>query len=79
MLSVGRKVEKKGYGDLLDALARLPRSLHWRFEHIGAGGLSDALKAQGITVEALIPHSFGENPHNSRYLETKRDRQGHRL
>ena len=40
---------------------------------------ADALKAQGITVEALIPHSFGENPHNSRYLETKRDRQGHRL
>ena len=50
VLSVGRKVEKKGYGDLLDALARLPRSLHWRFEHIGAGGLSDALKAQAAVL-----------------------------
>ncbi|MBM3649006.1 MAG: glycosyltransferase family 4 protein [Alphaproteobacteria bacterium] len=46
ILSVGRRVEKKGYDDLLDALARLPKSLHWRFEHIGAGELGDALKAQ---------------------------------
>jgi GTP cyclohydrolase II len=38
-----------------------------------------ALEGQGVTVDALVPHSFGENPHNSRYLETKRDRQGHRL
>jgi glycosyltransferase involved in cell wall biosynthesis len=50
LLSVGRKVEKKGYGDLLDALARLPRSLQWRFEHIGAGSLSDALKAQASSL-----------------------------
>ncbi|TPE64030.1 GTP cyclohydrolase II [Sandaracinobacter neustonicus] len=40
---------------------------------------AQALAEQGITVEQLVPHSFGENPHNSRYLETKRDRQGHRL
>ena len=46
ILSIGRKVEKKGYGDLLEALARLPTALHWRFEHVGAGELSDALKAQ---------------------------------
>jgi glycosyltransferase involved in cell wall biosynthesis len=46
ILSIGRKVEKKGYDDLLDALAKLPPALHWRFEHIGAGELSDALKAQ---------------------------------
>src|SRR3569833_3426278 len=26
------KVEKKGYDDLLKALAQLPRTLHWRFE-----------------------------------------------
>src|SRR5262245_29048730 len=39
ILSIGRRVEKKGYDDLLDALARLPPSLHWRFEHIGAGEL----------------------------------------
>jgi len=46
ILSIGRKVEKKGYGDLLDALARLPRDLHWRFEHVGGGALGEALEAQ---------------------------------
>lgn len=50
ILSVGRKVEKKGYDDLLKALARLPGGLHWRFEHIGAGGLSAALKAQAAAL-----------------------------
>jgi GTP cyclohydrolase II len=40
---------------------------------------SSALEGQGIEVVELVPHSFGENPHNSRYLETKRDRQGHRF
>ena len=50
ILSVGRKVEKKGYDDLLDALAKLPRTLHWRFEHIGAGGLADPLKARAASL-----------------------------
>jgi GTP cyclohydrolase II len=40
---------------------------------------ASALSEQGIEVGELVPHSFGENPHNSRYLDTKRDRQGHRL
>ena len=44
--SVGRAVEKKGYDDLLAALARLPSSLHWRFVHIGGGPLGPALAAQ---------------------------------
>jgi GTP cyclohydrolase II len=38
-----------------------------------------SLEAEGITVAALVPHAFGENAHNSAYLATKRDRQGHRL
>ena len=50
ILSVGRKVEKKGYDDLLNALAMLPDGLHWRFEHVGAGELSDALKAQAAAL-----------------------------
>ena len=50
ILSVGRKVEKKGYDDLLDALASLPADLHWRFEHVGAGSLSDALKARAASL-----------------------------
>jgi glycosyltransferase involved in cell wall biosynthesis len=51
ILSVGRKVEKKGYDDLLKALAQLPRSLHWRFEHVGGGALGDALKAEAARLE----------------------------
>jgi glycosyltransferase involved in cell wall biosynthesis len=38
LLSVGRMVAKKGYDDLLAALALLPADLAWRFVHIGAGG-----------------------------------------
>ncbi len=44
ILSVGRCVPKKGYDDLLDALARLPAQLHRRFEHIGGGILDGELK-----------------------------------
>ena len=50
ILSIGRKVEKKGYGDLLQALARLPSGLNWRFEHVGAGELAAALKAQAESL-----------------------------
>ena len=44
LLSVGRAVVKKGYDDLLDALGRLPASLHWRLIHIGGGPLLRKLK-----------------------------------
>jgi glycosyltransferase involved in cell wall biosynthesis len=44
ILSVGRAVEKKGFDDLLEALALLPASLEWRFVHIGGGALGAALK-----------------------------------
>ena len=44
ILSVGRLVAKKGYEDLLEALARLPRGLEWRFVHIGGGVLGTALR-----------------------------------
>jgi glycosyltransferase involved in cell wall biosynthesis len=43
LLSVGRAVAKKGYDDLLAALALLPAGLEWRFVHIGGGVLSTAL------------------------------------
>jgi glycosyltransferase involved in cell wall biosynthesis len=46
LLSVGRAVPKKGYGDLLAALALLPAGLEWRFVHIGGGALASALKRQ---------------------------------
>ena len=50
ILSIGRKVEKKGYADLLDALARLPKDLQWRFEHVGAGELGPALSEQAARL-----------------------------
>src|SRR5438132_612874 len=46
ILSVGRAVAKKGYDDLLEALALLPADLHWRFVHIGGGALGAALRLQ---------------------------------
>ncbi|MDU0340605.1 glycosyltransferase family 4 protein [Bosea rubneri] len=49
-VSVGRAVEKKGFDDLLNALAALPGDLNWRFVHIGGGEMLKGLKAQ---AEAL--------------------------
>ena len=46
LLSVGRAVAKKGYDDLLAALALLPAGLEWRFVHIGGGALGAALMRQ---------------------------------
>jgi glycosyltransferase involved in cell wall biosynthesis len=46
IVSVGRAVPKKGYDILLKALAKLPREINWRFEHIGDGEVIKALKAQ---------------------------------
>ena len=38
-----------------------------------------ALEAHGVTVAERVPHSLPDNPHNARYLATKRDRAGHLL
>ena len=46
ILSVGRAVEKKGYDDLLAALALLPSGLAWRMVHIGGGAGAAALKQE---------------------------------
>jgi glycosyltransferase involved in cell wall biosynthesis len=46
IVSVGRAVEKKGYGDLLRALAGLPDGLAWKLIHIGGGELLRILKKQ---------------------------------
>ena len=37
------------------------------------------LEASGITVIERVPHHLPPNPHNARYLDTKRDRTGHKL
>lgn len=45
LLAVGRAVDKKGFDDLLAALARIPRDRHWRLTHIGGGPLLRELEA----------------------------------
>ena len=39
----------------------------------------EALSAQDVEVTERVPHSLPDNPHNHRYLATKRDRAGHLL
>ncbi len=39
----------------------------------------EALAASGIAVAERVPHQLPANPHNARYLSTKRDRSGHLL
>jgi glycosyltransferase involved in cell wall biosynthesis len=50
LLSVGRAVAKKGYDDLLAALALLPRELSWRLVHIGGGALAKGLKREAARL-----------------------------
>lgn len=44
LLTVARAVEKKGLDDLLNALARLPAPLSWRWTHVGGGALVSNLR-----------------------------------
>ena len=50
LLSVGRAVPKKGYDDLLTALAALPAGLAWRLIHVGGGPLGDGLERQAAKL-----------------------------
>ncbi len=38
-----------------------------------------ALETAGVTVAERVPHQLPANPHNTRYLDTKRDHAGHLL
>ena len=38
-----------------------------------------ALEAEGVRIAERVPHQLPPNPHNARYLDTKRDRAGHLL
>lgn len=50
IVTVGRAVPKKGIDLLIDALSRLPSTLHWHWTHIGGGPLKSAFEDQ---VQAL--------------------------
>jgi GTP cyclohydrolase II len=39
----------------------------------------DALRNLGVEISERVPHTLPSNPHNHRYLATKRDRSGHLL
>lgn len=67
LLSVGRAVPKKGYDDLLAALARLPDDLAWHLTHIGGGdglaalkqasadhGLADRIDWRGAQAQSVV-------------------------
>lgn len=49
-VTIGRAVEKKGFDDLLAALALLPAGLHWRLTHIGGGEKLKTLQAQAADL-----------------------------
>ena len=38
-----------------------------------------SLEAEGVTIAERVAHKLPANPHNARYLDTKRDRSGHLL
>jgi glycosyltransferase involved in cell wall biosynthesis len=56
IMSVGRAVAKKGYDDLLKALASLPADLAWTFVHVGGGELLDRFRkeAQALGLSQRI-------------------------
>lgn len=48
LMSVGRLVEKKGFDNLIEALALLPQNLAWHWTHIGGGTLKDQMRQRAI-------------------------------
>ena len=50
LLSVGRLVEKKGFDDLLGALAKLSPALAWTLDVVGGGALEDRLRRQAAAL-----------------------------
>ena len=65
ILSVGRLVEKKGFDDLLRALAMLPPSLAWTLDVVGGGALGATLRRQAAALDiAERVHWHGSLPHD---------------
>ncbi len=61
LLTVARAVPKKGLDVLLEALARLPADLHWRFEHIGGGEVKPLrAKAEALGIAGRIVWRGGQ-------------------
>lgn len=73
IISVGRAVEKKGYDDLLAALASIPPEIDWHFTHIGGGALKDQLHAQAQTLGLSDKITWLGAQSQARVLEALRD------
>ena len=71
ILSVGRAVDKKGFDDLLAALAKIEPGVHWRFTHIGGGpmlrelsalahrlGIDDRVEWQGAQAQDVVLDAY---------------------
>ena len=71
ILAVGRAVDKKGFDDLLGALARIAPALHWRFIHVGGGprlrelkaiarrlGIEDRIEWRGAQAQAAVLDAY---------------------
>ena len=70
---MGRAVEKKGLDTLLDALALLPETFHWRWTHIAGGPLLSALKQQGDQLGLTDNLEFLGSQSQARVLQAYRD------
>ena len=65
ILSVGLLVGKKGFDDLLGALAKLPPSLAWTLDVVGGGALGAALRRQAADLGiAARVHWHGAQAHD---------------
>jgi glycosyltransferase involved in cell wall biosynthesis len=64
LLCVGRLVAKKGHDDLIDALAELPATLHWRLDLIGGGELrgvlEEKIRARGLAERVTFRGSLAQ-------------------
>jgi glycosyltransferase involved in cell wall biosynthesis len=71
-VTVGRMVAKKGFDDLLAALALLPPGLHWRLILIGSGEMRPALLAQAERLGLADRISFPGSQPQERVIEALR-------
>ncbi len=69
IISVGRAVAKKGYDDLILALAALPKGLHWQFVHVGGGEILTTLQQKAARA-GLDRHIVFMGPRNQTEIIT---------
>jgi GTP cyclohydrolase II len=76
-LRLGLPVDARGYGIAARMLKLLGQE---RIRLLTNNPLKVAgLEKAGIAVAERVPHALPANPHNARYLDTKRTRTGHKL